>query len=119
MKTTLFASISLATLLAVAPAMAQQSGTATTQAKPVAKTAPAKTATDNKAWVGLPVENKAGQKIGTVVDVLPASGKVTEIHAKIGSDTVKLKAKQVTKKDGKVIVSLTDAQLKKLPKVKG
>lgn len=120
MKSTIFASVSLAALLALAPVASAQT-TSTPPTKAATKTAPVKAApaqTDNKGWIGLNIETKKGAAVGSVVDVIPATGKVKEIHVKIGADTVKFTAKQVTKKGDKLVTSLSAAQLKKLPKVK-
>ncbi|MEJ2123938.1 MAG: hypothetical protein P8Y67_01605 [Alphaproteobacteria bacterium] len=139
MNTKLFTGLSLAILLAFSPAVAAEKAekkpaeaTATTkaQAKDTTKSkakAPVKKAKAKKAkkapvsnadWAGLPVENKKGEKLGEVVEAVPAKGKVKSIIAKLGDNTVKISAKKAKRKGDKVVVSLSAKQLKKLPKVK-
>lgn len=84
-----------------------------------AKTTKAKKApVSNADWANLPIENKKGEQIGTVVEAVPATGRVKSIVAKIGDETVKISAKKAKRKGDKVVVKLSAKQLKKLPKVK-
>jgi hypothetical protein len=89
-----------------------------------AKTTKAKTTKAKKApvsnadWANLPIENKKGEQVGTVVEAVPATGKVKSIVAKIGDETVKISAKKAKRKGDKVVVSLSAKQMKKLAKVK-
>ncbi len=140
MNTKLITGLSLAVLLGFSPAIAADKAEkkpaevsvtaktpkaaatkADTKAKAPAKKAKAKKAkkapVSNADWANLPIENKKGEQIGTVVEAVPATGKVKSIVAKIGDETVKISAKKAKRKGDKVVVSLSAKQLKKLPKV--
>jgi methionine-rich copper-binding protein CopC len=106
MNTKLITGLSLAVLLAFSPAIAADKAdnkpaeAAATAKAPEANTtkadtkaeAPAKKAKVTKAkkapvsnadWANLPIENKKGEQIGTVVEAVPATGKVRRLAMKL------------------------------------
>ena len=122
--------LSLATVLAAAivlPAIAQD-------AKPVPAAPPAATSAQQSgmlltgpealAWAGKPIYTSDGKKIGVVAAFQRGSdNKVIEMHADvggflgIGETRVKLAPAQFKLADERVVLELTAAQAKDLPKV--
>jgi hypothetical protein len=79
---------------------------------------------DFKSWIGMKLETVDGERVGEVVEVIPATGTELEaIHADIGGflgfgeTRVKLMPAQVTKQGDRIVVSLTKEEVKKLPKI--
>ena len=120
-------SLSLATILAAAIALPAIAQTTPTQAPPAPITAAAKlslTEEQMKTWIGKPVYSSDDKKIGEVVAFArDANNTVTEMHAGIGGflglgeTNVRVMPAQLTLKGDRVILNVTAAQAKDLPKV--
>jgi hypothetical protein len=81
------------------------------------------TADEAKTWVNKAVYSSDGKAIGKVADIQrDADNKVTGMHANIGGlwgfgqTRVELKAAQFTLHDDRILLNLTAAQAKELPK---
>lgn len=77
-----------------------------------------------KAWIDKPVYSSDGKKLGEVASFeRDADNKVTEMHADIGGflgfgqHHVKLLPAQLTLQSDRVVVDITSAQAKGLPKI--
>jgi hypothetical protein len=77
-----------------------------------------------QAWVGKPVYSSDGKNLGEVASFeLSADNKITEMHANIGGflglgqHHVRLMPAQIVLQSDRVVVDLTSAQAKELPKI--
>ena len=122
--------LSLATILAAAialPAIAQSTPAPAPASPSVAAPSAANlmlTADQAKTWIGKPVYSSDDKKIGEVVAFARGSdNKVTEMHAGIGGflglgeTNVRLTPAQFQLQGDRVILNVTSAQAKDLPKV--
>jgi PRC-barrel domain len=119
--------LSLATILAAAIALPAIAQTTPAQAPPAPVTAVAKltlTAEQVKTWIGKPVYSSDDKKIGEVIAFARgADDMVTEMHAGIGGflglgeTNVRLMPGQITLQADRVVLNVTAAQAKDLPKV--
>jgi PRC-barrel domain len=119
--------LSLAAILAAAiaiPAIAQTTPGQAPSAPMIAGTKLTLTEEQMKSWIGKPVYSSDDKKIGEVVAFARgADDTVTEMHAGIGGflgmgeTNVRLMPAQITLKADRVILNVTAAQAKDLPKV--
>ena len=77
-----------------------------------------------QAWVGKPVYSSDGKNLGEVASFeLSADNNITEMHANIGGflglgqHHVRLMPAQIVLQSDRVVVDLTSAQAKELPKI--
>ena len=125
---TLSLAVVLATALAL-PALAEDTTikvpATTTEAAPAQKAVGVSlTAEEAKTWLNKAVYSSDGKNIGEVAALQrDADNKVTGMHANIGGlfgigqTRVELKAAQFTLQGDRVVLDLTAAQAKELPKV--
>jgi len=82
------------------------------------------TSKEAEAWIGKPVYSSDGMKLGEVaVFHRAADNKVTEMHADIGGflglgeHRIRLMPAQISLQSDRVVLDLTSAQAKELPKI--
>jgi len=82
------------------------------------------TSKEAEAWIGKPVYSSDGMKLGEVAAFQRAAdSKVTEMHADIGGflglgeHRIRLMPAQISLQSDRVVLDLTSAQAKELPKI--
>jgi sporulation protein YlmC with PRC-barrel domain len=120
---TLTLATALAAVLAL-PAIAEDIKAPSTAASSAQTAGLSLTSQEAEAWIGKPVYSSDGKKLGEVAAFQRAAdNKVTEIHADIGGflglgeHRIRLLPAQINLASDRIVINMTAAQAKELPKI--